>query len=90
MAKAQLEDPLGAVNLRGREIVKELNQFRRAFYWWFVDTSSDDHEPLSHCPLCDRDLTWCYGHTVCNVCSLLIPRRPVEIDRLTNEGKRPD
>ncbi len=84
-AQAQLENPRGAVNVRGREIVRELNDFRRAYYWWFVDTPSGDCEPLTACPLCGRELTWAYGSTVCDPCSVVVPRRPPQIERLLNE-----
>src|SRR6188768_378604 len=32
-AKAQLENPISAVNMRGLELVSDLNTLRRTYYW---------------------------------------------------------
>src|SRR5262245_12283276 len=36
-ATEQLKDKNGAVNIRGRGIVEQLNKHRRTYYYWFQD-----------------------------------------------------
>ena len=72
-AKAQLEDPASAVNVRGRALVAELNDVHRAFYWWFRDSGEDGYDvPLSRCPVCQRALVEHHGRGACLTCSLVI------------------
>jgi len=72
-ARAQLEDPNAPVNVRGLEAVKKLNAYRRAYLWWFEDSSADDFCPASTCPRCAGQLTGSYGRAVCDPCSILVP-----------------
>ncbi len=70
-AKAQLEDPVSPVNQRGLALVAELNQTRRAYYWWFEDTGSADWEPTLQCPRCKGDLIEQQTRRVCETCSIV-------------------
>jgi hypothetical protein len=73
-ATRQLADPKGRVNIRGMEIVEELNAHRRAYYWWFEDASVDDFVPLSKCPRCSGALVQRFSSFVCEVCSIMVHR----------------
>ena len=73
-AISQLLDHNGEVNNRGRAIVRKLNKFITAYYWWFQDIGADDYSAPEHCPICqaqlqpysDRDFQ------MCNHCSIFI------------------
>jgi len=71
-AKSQLENPSSPANSRGLALVAELNAFRRTYYWWFQDNSTDDFTPLSRCPHCGAAFTE-NGHVYrCEGCSIVV------------------
>lgn len=72
-AHAQLSDPDGQVNTLGLQVVAELNEFRRAYLWWFQDESAENFVPVSECPRCRTRLSETVDHWVCEGCSILIP-----------------
>ena len=51
----RLSDRNGRVNLLGREIVNDLNQFVRTYYWWFENTEIEDPSAKLVCPNCGID-----------------------------------
>jgi hypothetical protein len=51
-AAERLSDPSGSINREGREIVARLNEFVPAYYWWFVNSETDDQEIARPCPVC--------------------------------------
>jgi predicted nucleic acid-binding Zn ribbon protein len=71
-AREQLEDPNGRVVVMGLELVDKLNQYVRAYYWWFEDASEDDFVPLSQCPRCDGSLDKRFDCFVCEKCSIMV------------------
>jgi Zn-ribbon-containing, possibly nucleic-acid-binding protein (DUF2310) len=73
-ARAQFENPQGEVNVRGVEIVEELQSSRRSYYWWFEDASEDDFVPPSRCPRCSGDLVELMRTLVCERCSIAVHR----------------
>ena len=81
-AIAQLEDPNGQVNVQGLEVVGDLNNHRRTYYWWF-------HEPRdgfirrSQCPRCSTSLVERFGQLVCESCSIVDPDG---LNRFTRPG----
>jgi hypothetical protein len=72
-AKAQLRDPGSPVNTRALEVVEELNQFRRTYYWWFRDEGALDDELSAACPRCGKAMSTDWGHRICEQCSILVP-----------------
>lgn len=74
-ARARLEDPSGQVNVSGMELVRELNNYRRTYYWWFQDASADDFVPLPTCPACCADFEVRFGKSVCEGCSIVVADR---------------
>ena len=74
-ARDVLENLESGVNREGRELVKEINGFRRCFYWCFQDQSSESFVAISNCPTCTRELEKVEGSTtkqaVCEGCSLV-------------------
>ena len=72
-AKAQLENPESAVNVRALQLVSELNAHRRTYYWWFQDTEVQEYRRLSQCPVCEQDLRQQHGRHVCESCSVVVP-----------------
>ena len=74
-ARARLEDPAGAIHLRGLELVAELNKYRRTYYWWFQDASADDFVPTTKCPRCSADLVERFARLACETCSIVFTER---------------
>jgi hypothetical protein len=77
-ARARLEDPAGQVNVNGLDLVRELNNYRRTYYWWFQDASADDFVPLLKCPRCSADLVEKFGrfnYLACEACSIVVAER---------------
>jgi hypothetical protein len=72
-ARTQLENPGGQLNVRGLELVRELNKYRRTYYWWFQDATADGFVPLSRCPCCSADLVEGLDQLVCEACSIVVP-----------------
>lgn len=72
-AKAELMDPKAPVNVRGLEVVKGLNSYRRAFLWWFGDSTADIPSKVSTCPNCGSSLSSFLNRWVCDKCSILVP-----------------
>ena len=72
-AQVQLSDAASPVNVRGLAAVARLNEFRRAYFWWFVDSTANDFRPLVNCPRCGRELSPAYGRQVCESCSIVVP-----------------
>lgn len=72
-ACVQLSDPGTPVNVRGFHAVARLNDYRRAFLWWFQDASADDFVPISACPRCGSKLSEILERLVCRECSILVP-----------------
>lgn len=72
-ARAQLEDPTKPVNVRGLHAVARLNEYHKAYLWWFQDGSAEDFVPLSACPRCGCGLSEVLGRLVCEECSILVP-----------------
>jgi predicted nucleic acid-binding Zn ribbon protein len=74
-ARGELSDIHSAVNRRGREVRRELDQLRRCYYWWFQDESVDDFQPRRDCPDCGRPFQLHEGRLlkqfVCEACSLV-------------------
>ncbi len=68
---ARLEDPAGQVNVNGLDLVRELNNYRRSYYWWFQDASVDDFVPLSKCPCCAAEFGESFGKSVCEACAIV-------------------
>ena len=73
-ARERLLDKNGAVNVRGREVVSQLNQVIRAYYWWFEDTGLADPSAPKSCPICGAILEPCKGRQFrkCEPCSILV------------------
>ena len=73
-AMGRLRDPNGSVNTHGRSIVRRLNEYIRAYYWWFNDLNVAGFAPPDYCPLCSGDLEACEDRDVkkCDRCSILI------------------
>jgi ribosomal protein S27AE len=75
-ATTQLEDPAGRVNVKGLELVEDLNKYRRAYYRWFQDQSVDNFVPLTQCPRCSAELVAAVGTLgpswVCDKCSIAL------------------
>lgn len=73
-ADEKLRDPKGSVNVNGRNIVQRLNEFVRAYYWWFNDTGVDDYVAPQHCPVCSGKLAECGDREFqkCDKCLILI------------------
>jgi hypothetical protein len=71
-AIAQLADPNGQVNVQGLAVVRDLNEYRRAYYWWFHDPN-DDFIRCSQCPRCSTALVERFGQLVCESCSIVDP-----------------
>lgn len=73
-AAARLADPLGQVNIRGREIVARLNAAVPAYYWWFIDTEKAEPDELPACPICAGPLIEVTGRNFreCSVCRILV------------------
>jgi hypothetical protein len=73
-ARAQLEDPESPVNKRAIALVADLNAYRRAYYWWFQDTASQDFQALSRCPACRSELKSLNNRQICERCSIIAAR----------------
>jgi hypothetical protein len=71
-ARSELENPNSVVHTRGLKLVSELQQYRRAYYWWFQDTGHEGFVPLDHCPRCLARLTSRLGKAVCEPCSIVV------------------
>ena len=72
-ARDQLENPFGQVNVSGLDIVRELNAYRRTYYWWFQDNLIDQFLPLSACPRCGERLAVACDKPACEACSIILP-----------------
>ena len=72
-AAAELENPKSPVNVRGLQVVKELNKYHRTYYWWFQDASGQGFVPIVECPSCSKALVEVFGHLVCETCSIIVP-----------------
>ena len=74
-ARNQLSDLASQVNVEGRQLAGELNQIRRCYYWYFVDT--DAASGLVSCPECHRLLATMsagpFKQAFCDECSLIGP-----------------
>jgi hypothetical protein len=72
-ARDRLLDRNGRVNMLGREIVVELNQFVRAYYYWFSDAEVDVQNSPSICPCCGDSLESSEGRRFlkCDHCSII-------------------
>ena len=73
-ARPQLEDPNGRIAVMGLKLVDALNNYVRAYYWWFEDASVDDFVPLSQCPRCGGSLDQQFVCFVCEKCSIVVHR----------------
>jgi predicted nucleic acid-binding Zn ribbon protein len=51
-AREQLADITSNVNMRGRDVQRDLNEIRRCYYWHFQDESVDEYSPLRSCSVC--------------------------------------
>jgi hypothetical protein len=73
-AAEKLSDPNGQVNVAGRRVVEALNQFIRAYCWWFENTDRDDYVPAIRCPICGKSLAEVEGreYRKCESCSLMV------------------
>jgi predicted nucleic acid-binding Zn ribbon protein len=73
-AMERLRDPDGSVNVHGRRIVQRLNEYIRAYYWWFNDIGIEGYVPPEHCPACSGNLAACDDRDFkkCDRCSILI------------------
>lgn len=73
-AVARLSDPSGAIHLKGMSCVRVLNHFVRAYYWWFVDNTTEEFVEPTYCPVCAQSLLkYQDGHvSVCEPCSLMM------------------
>jgi hypothetical protein len=69
-AKAQLENPASAVNTRGLELVKRLNEHHRAYYCWF--NSSCERDVPRFCQRCNTVLLETRSRLLCEACSIAI------------------
>ncbi len=86
-AREQLEDPEAPVNTRGLAVAREINPFRRIYYWWFQhDTTHEDFEPLSNCPRCVSSLEPLLGRWVCERCSIVVANGGLPLGSVTNRG----
>lgn len=74
-ALARLLEPRGQVNLRGLAVVRRLNDYVRAYYWWSPhnDPFVDEPRPES-CPFCERHLAKTARHSrqKCEDCSIVV------------------
>lgn len=70
----RLVDRRGRVNVLGRDIVSELNQFVRAYYSWFHDPELDDSRTPMTCPICEKELEPVERRSYfkCELCSILV------------------
>jgi hypothetical protein len=73
-ALERLSDPNGQVNVVGRDVVKRLNRFVRAYYWWFEDTGADGYVSRQACPVCRQTLAEVEDREFkkCDSCSVLV------------------
>lgn len=71
-ARRELEDPEAPVNVRGLAIVRELNELRRTYYWWFQDNGHPDFVPRETCPRCVKPFTEAHGRWVCEGCLIAV------------------
>lgn len=56
-AEPELADINSAVNRRGREIARALNELRRCYYWYHQDQTVAFWQPITDCPVCGKELT---------------------------------
>ena len=73
-ASARLADPVGQGNIRGHEIVGQLNLVVPAYYWWFVDSEVMSPEDVPACPVCAGPLADVEKRNFreCSVCRVLV------------------
>ena len=74
-AKQQLSTIASPVNQQGLVVCKELDAIRRCYYWYFQDESSEDYEPITHCPNCQQELVGysngIFRQLLCEQCSII-------------------
>jgi predicted nucleic acid-binding Zn ribbon protein len=70
-AKSKLLDPKSSVNIRGLEIINEINKSFKAYYWWFYD--ADDSIP-TNCPICNKLLenSNINNYNICENCHIVM------------------
>jgi predicted nucleic acid-binding Zn ribbon protein len=73
-AAERLCDANGEVNRRGLDVAAQLNQFVRAYYWWFKNTGVEDPPEMTNCPICRSRLETVEGRQFqkCEACSVLV------------------
>lgn len=73
-AAERLLDRNGEVNVRGREVVDQLNQFVRAYYWWFKNTELEEPSAPVACPNCGIAMEPYEGFSFqkCESCAILM------------------
>ena len=72
-AREQLEDLGSPVNVRGRELARNMCDVRRCYYWLFQDTGIDSFSPLVVCPACNGELTPLGRWQACEGCAIVVP-----------------
>ena len=55
-AAAQLRDASSPVNVRGLELTRRVNAWRRCYLWWFQDEAAHNWTSATHCPRCSQSL----------------------------------
>jgi predicted nucleic acid-binding Zn ribbon protein len=55
-AQARLLDPTSSTNSDGLDLVRQLNEIRRCYFWFFQPQEAEDWKPRSGCPLCEGAL----------------------------------
>jgi len=71
-SKLEIFDPNSDVNTLGQSIVKRLNKFRKAYYWWHTY-----FETINNCPKCNDSLiivanNYDEHHKVCEKCHIIL------------------
>ncbi len=75
-AQKELEDPISAMNVRGREVRAGLEAVHRSYYWLHRDMEAQGQP--AQCPICGVQLRVYERGTrdalyVCDACSIVIP-----------------
>ncbi len=55
-ARGELLDAASAPNVEGRRVARQLDEFRRCYFWFWQADCDDDFEPCSVCPVCQQPL----------------------------------
>ena len=76
-AKEKLTLSESPVNRRALALLEKIRISYDCFYWWFVDNSEDDFQPILDCPNCGKELIirvnkFNTDTRVCNHCHIIV------------------